>query len=130
LQFNDDEFALVVFAEQVDSVGLIIFIFGDGFSVEDGGHPNILPEQFAEEALKDSVVRFLFQQALHGPIEADEGTAGEFGCRHACNLIRAVGTSRMTDVCFRKHTTAGQSYLMNNVSWGLFGNQMQCNAMN
>jgi hypothetical protein len=50
------------------------------------------------------VVRFLFQQALHGPIEADEGTAGEFGCRHAGNLIRAVGTSRMTDVCFRKHT--------------------------
>ena len=52
-QFNDDEFAPVVFAEQVDRVGLIILIFGDGYSVEDGGHPNILPEQFAEEALKD-----------------------------------------------------------------------------
>jgi hypothetical protein len=50
------------------------------------------------------VVRLLLEQALHGPIEADEGAGRRYCLTHERKFAWAKGTSRMADVYLRKIT--------------------------
>jgi len=48
------------------------------------------------------VVGLLFEQSLHGPVEADEGAAKGMSWFHSGKLRKAIYTSRMEDVYLRK----------------------------